>query len=240
MRELLNSPMWQFVGVVLAFVALIVSILVFLKQRQRKELQYALINLTPLLSVEEELRGRVRILFDEQPVDNVYLVVLELFNSGNNPIATDDYEQPITLGFGENAQVLSSQIMRTVPEDLPVKIESKKETILLNPLLLNAGDLIVIKVLATGSENYINVKGRIRGVKQIQETIPSSNRAFIRSDIKTGLLVTVPSFFAGIFLIILDSAYVLGGIAVISVCILAWVFRIFVTYRRIKIKKYND
>src|SRR5947209_7742477 len=115
MREFLGSPIWQFLGVIFAFLAIILTIALYLKQRQHKALSFRVLSDTTLLSVEDDIKGRVKIFFDDQQIDEVSLFILEIVNSGNASIAKDDYEQPVTLNLNEGAIILSSEVVKTVP-----------------------------------------------------------------------------------------------------------------------------
>ena len=47
--ELLRDPVWQFVGAVLAAIAIGIPILVYYRQRRRKRLGYQILANTPVL-----------------------------------------------------------------------------------------------------------------------------------------------------------------------------------------------
>ncbi len=191
MRELLSSPIWQFVGVILALLATILSVAIYYKQRQFKSLSFAIISLTPLLDVRGEIKGKVKILYDDQPVQEVHLAIIELFNSGNLPIVSNDYEYPVLFSFGENTIVLSSEIISTIPQSLPAKIIHQDGKIEVDPTLLNVGDAITIKALVSGFEGQITVGGRIQGVKEISKSTSTKTRTTFRRDMKINFNITI-------------------------------------------------
>jgi hypothetical protein len=70
--------MWQFVGALLALVAILLSVILFLAQRKRKSLAYEVVSRTALLSVAEEIEGKLKILYQGKPIRKVHLVILKL------------------------------------------------------------------------------------------------------------------------------------------------------------------
>jgi hypothetical protein len=204
--EILSSPIWQFVGVVLAVLAIAISVFLYFKQRQFKSLSYAIVSITPLLSVHDEVRRRVKILYDEQPIQDVHLALIELFNSGKLPIASSDYEHPVTFDFGKNVKILSSEIIRTSPSTLPAAISTQAEKVVFNSILLNPEDSITIKVLLSEFKEQINVSGRIQGVKEIRRTVPLDAVASFRQNVKISLMVWGMLFLIGLSLTIFGTS----------------------------------
>lgn len=169
MPELFRDPVWQFIGAVLALVAVLVAVILYLRQRGRKALSYEILTRSPLLSHEEEAQGKLRILFGEERVKDIYLVEVKITNSGNSPITADDYERPVILRFGQHSRILTAEVSSTKPSSLRPNPTIYTEEIWLDPILLNAGDSITLKMLVTQPSREMNVDGRIAGVKDIKE-----------------------------------------------------------------------
>jgi len=55
----LNDPAW--IAVIIAVLAIIVAILIARKQSNRKEVSYAIISNTLVLSIKEDIVGRVQV-----------------------------------------------------------------------------------------------------------------------------------------------------------------------------------
>ena len=91
MLEILRDQIWQFVGAAFGFVAIIISIILWRTQRRRKALSYDIISRAPLLSVDDEIKGKLKIYFDGKPVQDIHLVLVKIINSGNVPIVSTDY-----------------------------------------------------------------------------------------------------------------------------------------------------
>jgi hypothetical protein len=180
MQEIMRDPVWQFIVLAaLALAAVVVSILLLWMQRRRKALSYEIISRTPLLSVEEEVKGKLQILFDDKPVQDVYLVVARIINTGNVPIVSTDYEDPVNLSFGENSQILTIDSSETNPDSLRVSTSIEKAKVVLAPILLNRGDSITIKMLISQFDDEIKVDGHIAGVKSIQKLVEGRFQNYI-------------------------------------------------------------
>jgi len=146
-----------------------------MRQRRSKSISYEILSCTPLLSVKEEIKNGLQILFNDRPVRQVHLVLVRIFNSGNMPIPSKDYEQPISLGFGEQSRILTAEITEKNPGDLPALIDHEEGRVKLEPTLLNQGDAITLKMLVNEYDN-ITVEGRIVGVKKIERSTRTPKR----------------------------------------------------------------
>ena len=167
MIGIIRDPMWQFVGVILV---IIIPLIFYLVQRRRKVLSWGIISNTPLLSIDEAIRGNIQVLFDGKPVQDAQLIIVEIINSGNVAIKSSDYEHPINLDFGENAHILTAEVTETTPDNLDASINIEGTKVLLNPTLMNGKDSITIKTIVGQFNDQITVEGRIVGVKEVQKS----------------------------------------------------------------------
>src|SRR5208283_2997382 len=135
------------VRTILAIVAICVTILLFLVGRRRKGLSYLLSD-TRVLGVHEAVNpSRVQILFDGAAVTEVRLLIITLNNSGNEPIRVDDFERPLRFSWPEPARILTAEVAEVSPEGLQPTINAGVDEIVIDPLLLNPGDWLRIKIL---------------------------------------------------------------------------------------------
>lgn len=167
MIDFFRDPAWQFVGTILAVLAIIISIVLFFAQRKRKVLAYEIISQTAILSEADEVSGKLQILFQGETVKNVHLLVIKLINMGNVPIVSADYEREVKLEFKDSEKILSAEIAETTPDNLSGEIFLNDKNIMLKPILLNPKDAIVIKILISGFQGTVHLDGRIIGVKSI-------------------------------------------------------------------------
>ncbi len=152
----------------IALIALIVSIIGITIYRNRKSLAYRVSLSTRLMSTEADREGRVQVTFDGEPVHDVRLVAIRVRNTGNVPIQRTDYEEQLGFSFGKDARVLTAEVTETRPDTLTAHVYTTEDRVLLSPTLLNSGDTISIKVLLTGEEE-VTFEGRIVGVSKVRQ-----------------------------------------------------------------------
>lgn len=169
MLELLRDPAWQFVGVVLALAALAATFIVYWLQRQRKALSYEVISKNQLLTVREELEGRLQVLYEGHPARDICLLVVKLSNSGNVPISAADYERPLSLGTGISSKILSGVVTDVDPENLAANIDIEESRVILRPILLNSKDSVTLKLLVSDFGGDVAIDCRVLGVKSISK-----------------------------------------------------------------------
>jgi len=206
MPAILRDQIWQFVGAAFGFAAIIVSIVLYRTQRRRKALSYDIITFpTPLLSVDNEVKGKVQVLFDGNPVQDVYLVTLEFINSGNVPIVPADYVRRVSVSFGESARILTCEVVKTDPDNLEASVDIEATRVALEPVLLNSGDAITLKFLVSGFD-VIEFDGRIVGVKHVHKFV-TRQAAFQAIAVAVGVLsLTIGGLLASIGSILGSSA----------------------------------
>lgn len=166
--EFLRDPIWQFVGAVVALVAFVTSVFTLIRQRTNKAISFDVVNVAPLLRIQDEIKDKLQIIFEGRGITEAHLVVLDLYNSGTVPILPQDYFQPVSFDFGDpsETEILNAEILETSPSNMAVSIARKDSTIELEPVLLNPADSIRLKVLLTRVCGKIKGKWRIVGIKE--------------------------------------------------------------------------
>ena len=166
--DVFRDAIWQFIGAVIGVLAIFASIYIFLRQRSKKSLAYEVITQTELLSIKDEIKGKVQVLFEGQAVQNVHLISMQIFNDGNVSIRASDFERPIRFSFGNRAIVLSADITDVKPKTLKPIMSTESNCIVIDPLLVNSGDAIYITLLLTQHDGTIKLDTRIEGVHEIK------------------------------------------------------------------------
>src|SRR5437660_3881886 len=80
---------------------------IYRRQRSKKEITYQVISDAPIANINKEVKDRVKILFDGNPVEDMNLLVLKVWNPGKVAVKRDDFDEPITFEFGERKVVAS-------------------------------------------------------------------------------------------------------------------------------------
>lgn len=236
MIEVLRDPMWQFIGGVLAIAT---TFLIYYLQRQSKSLSYEILAKNRLLTINEELEGRIKILFDNKPTSDISLLSIKIFNSGNIAIPTSDYEHPISLSLGVKTSILSGTITNISPKNLKVKIQIENNHVLITPCLLNATDSITIKLLMTDFNNEIEFDARIVGVKEIRNATNKATKFDIATSILIIAILLIPPYylitrnFIGIVLSSSTMMMKISGFSILLAVISFYLLALFAAYNNI-------
>src|SRR6266487_3666841 len=158
--DFLHDPVVDLIiGIV---VTIFVAFVVYMMQRNRKEIAYDIIANTLVLSIDKEVKDKMQVLYESKPIADARLVVLKIWNSGKAPISSNDYERPLTFDFGEHAEVLDATVIETLPTNIieEAVFEKSLNKVILKPLLLNRNDSIKLKVLLTKFGGHIQASER--------------------------------------------------------------------------------
>jgi hypothetical protein len=227
MTDILRDPIWQFIGALLALIAIGVSVYIFFLQRTKKSLSYQIMSETELLTVNEEIKGKIQILYEGIPVQKVHLLVLKILNDGNIPVTPDDFKETLSFFFGKKAQILSAEVTETSPKTLkPVLNIIDKNKIVLEPTLINGQDSITTKLLLAQYRGKVTPNARIVGVREVRELkdrtklmlgltpilanvllvgVSSILRGELSGDFTIALAATMLSSFATIYSVVRDE-----------------------------------
>jgi len=171
MGDLFNDSMLQVLILIIGILTIFVMILIFLLSRKNKTLAYQILSNNPILLKGKEIEGKLQILFNSQPVEDVYLSVVRLINSGNTQIETKDYDN-VYIDFGAGANILTAEVTETKPDKIKVNTQISNNKLLLEPLLLNRRNSITLKFIVSHfTRKKITVEGRISGgeIKELKE-----------------------------------------------------------------------
>jgi hypothetical protein len=156
-------------GLLVGVLAIIVGVIIFRLQRSYKRLDYEirtdqeLISRTPFAD-----SGNLQVSYEGSVVRNPRLVVVRFINTGKSEIRRDDFEGALQLSIAEDSKVVSAEVSDYQPKSLSpmVKLSSTHE-VEIDPLLLNAGDWVELRLLIDGEKPNPQVNGRIAGVRTI-------------------------------------------------------------------------
>jgi hypothetical protein len=175
----LASPV--FLGVV-GVLAVAVPVVLWLADRLRPERRRALsysVAVAPLVDVNSEVRDRVKVLFDGQPIAHASLVTVRVRNSGSRPISAADFDKPMRIRFdGGTATILDTPDDARVPRDLSLSLSETSDGVTIEPLLLNPRDRFAVRFLAEGSgRSTPTLSARIAGVERVEREATPDTRA---------------------------------------------------------------
>ena len=174
--EWYRDPAMQTVEVIMGVGGIVVALLISWGQLRRKRLSYLVVTDTPLLTVEETIRDNLQILYDHTPVRNVRLLEVMIQNSGNVPVLARDYEAPVCIHFGHEAKVLTTTVTDSVPTALRASVCAVADEVRLSPVLLNRGDMLIVRTLVSDANGDLRVEGHIAGVKRLTDLAEKNPR----------------------------------------------------------------
>ena len=140
----------------------------------RKELSIRLVFASPLASVKTNFKGKVKIYYDNQPVEDAWLVVLKITNTGRKEITPTDFDKPITVSF-KSRHLVDATITNSNLKPLENKwiFSDTVPEARLQKMLLNEGDFLTTAFLIS-ELNYdddtplFEYTGRIVGGKIVR------------------------------------------------------------------------
>lgn len=158
------SQFWIGVGsLLLSALAIIVTIIVTMRGRQRKLLTYEVVSNSSVINVDNDVGEDLKLLLEGKIVTKVRLHVIKLFNAGNTAIAPEDYPNKPSFEFKSldsppyPEPLIRCAIHRTEPETLlpphaikkmlTIDDDPPQKVMTLNPPLLNPREAIFLKVL---------------------------------------------------------------------------------------------
>ncbi len=163
MKKIIAFGGW-IVPVIIAIVALWPQLNDFLK---KKSLSYTVIESSKLLQNKGSIESQAKIIIGENTFTNPYVSYLEIENTGDIPIKKDDFEKPIFITTS-STNLLLYNVVDKFPNNLDVKLDNKDDTLVIEPLLLNAGDKIKIQFVSD-EKPVFDVFTRIIGIREVKK-----------------------------------------------------------------------
>lgn len=172
--SILRDSTWQFVGVVIAVVALIIAVISLAHQLRRKSLFVTVKGYQRLVDAElAKSDGDLSVTFKGKVVNKLSTLSLCFANNGSIPIASDDFDSPIEVSFKNNPKFLRAHVSGASPEHLPVHVNIEGGLLAISPLLLNPKDEFTIEILLENMPDRTpydvtpSIKSRIRGLRNV-------------------------------------------------------------------------
>jgi len=154
-----SALFWATFGLVLIGIAtLAVTAVAWRSSLVKRRLLCSIVSCTRLLAAPEPVRGELEVRFDGQPVNDPYVVTLEIANVGRASIPSDLFDKGRSLVFGLSAPVLKILTVEHEPSSIPapvfLAINDKWE---MKPELVAKGELIRLSFLAAGPVKGLEV-----------------------------------------------------------------------------------
>lgn len=147
------------ISVVVAVVAVVVAVAIAVSQRSRKQLSVAAYTHFPIVSAGPLTRS-ISIEADGHRLRDPHLLVVPLRSTGNVAIEPSDFSAPLTITFVD-AAIVDISVEPGAAGIEPKCVASSPSRIEMEPLLLNAGDGLVITALLDGCPHNLDISARI-------------------------------------------------------------------------------
>jgi hypothetical protein len=151
---------------IIGIAAIVFTLFVYRWQKVRKVLSYNVITNQSLLTVHEEAKGEIKILYNGNEIKNPRMMIISVKNTGNTPVREEDYVEPLSFVFSSGVEMLAVEMIDRKPEYLKIVYKnpnsSQKNILELAKLLLNAKDQFTIKFILANAPLSSNCEMRAR------------------------------------------------------------------------------
>jgi len=157
----------------------------FRKAEKPKRLNWEVMSRNAIISADTEERGRLKVLYDGNPVNDPNIVIVRLGNTGKREILEADFPDPIRVDFGGASVLTIQDIDRSDPAVKArwSKDHANQSAVLLKPELLNRGEWIEMKFVTDGELKNPDIDIRFAG-----QSAPAADLRR-RRRIKSGILM---------------------------------------------------
>jgi len=188
------------IGIFVGIMGLVVGIVSYIKLKVKKRLSYEVKSRFSLLKIGNQIKHDVKVIYGQEEVKNIHLLLVKIINDGNKHILEEDFIEPITFKFNHQAKVLDTEIQDSDPKNIKMSFDSRTNNVVeIMPVLLNPGDWFVLKLLVSEYEDF-ELGARIIGVRKLT-------------------IYKYPRFYLGRFILSLFLSFIIfmfGGIAIIE------------------------
>lgn len=157
---------WKFFLTIVATIAgLVIPVYLWQADATSRTMEVKLLSssaLQPATNIQD-----LQIFLNGKKIESPFLSSFELTNTGSKAILSADFETPIEILPKEGVTVVSAQVTRTDPVNIPVKISFDEHRVFIAPFLSNPKDTIAFSVITSGEQPNFEPRARIAGIKAI-------------------------------------------------------------------------
>jgi hypothetical protein len=152
-----------------------------------KKLEYEVLRSTKIskLDTNDPLSSELQLKFKGNEIPNGTQTTIAIINSGQVPVKREDFDTPINIDI-EDSKVLSSQVIKTYPDNLDASISHTENRVTIKPLLLNPRDYILVSLLTDDKTEVSRLHARIAGINSIEEIAANPGEVFAVKHIRPG------------------------------------------------------
>lgn len=158
------EPIIALVGI---FVAVVVPLYIYLKQRSRKSLIIEELQNSALIGVADRIKDKVEIKYSGNLVSNLYLSTFRVRNNGNVSIKKSDIVSPIKIKYDE--EFIECSVINVFPRGIDVDLNDFLDGHSVDCVfnLLNPGDYFVLQFVSLERLTDPLIESRIDGLPNV-------------------------------------------------------------------------
>lgn len=181
------------IATVIALLGAAIPLAQWISSEKEKSLSYKIISTQKLLPNNN--KSGLTVFSKDKKIENATFYQIIIKNNGSIPILRSDFDEPVTIKINENSEILYAEITSTTPSSLTGKLTIKDRSAIIEPLLLNADDLIEISLGVTNDEQPPVIQGHITGIKEISlDSTPDPAQKKKEFIIKISIFLGMPVF----------------------------------------------
>jgi hypothetical protein len=201
-------------GPLIGLAGVIAGFLYFRASQRHMELSYGVFPPLILARVRSPIRDKVRILYNNEPIEDLSNVLVEIRNSGTEPVefnwSPDTLETPVTLDFA-GARILGDPIVETTGSDLKppataIKDQEHASRVVVNNMFLNPGQDFTVSTFLTGYLGYAKVYANLNGLRDLKGRIEAEVDDALREALRRRIAIVL--VFTLIFVVVTTFAYI--------------------------------
>ncbi|GEM_PF-2429811 len=196
----------QLLTTILTLLTIFAAYNIFFLGQPRKELQIIIDSPVSLVDVKPEAVQDIQVLYKGEPVNKVFLLQVQIKNTGNQPIAEIDYSRPISFSFSPEYKLANATVVSSQPENIGMAVtKTSEQEAQVSTTLLNQGDVVSIRLTVIGNNSDTLLSkfyfdGRILGIKKIERVLSTEQQTptwwLVLSGVLVSLLANIFSAFA--------------------------------------------
>lgn len=149
----------------LAAAALVVPIAGEVRRRPKARVQFVTSDALPVVSNPVDSRVSVAVTVAGRPVQEAFSVRVRIANTGKRSFPASDWASPIYIEFGNEAEVIVAELTGVTPVGARPSHRVTPHQVIIEPYLLNSGDLWEFTFICEGARVLPLVHGRLPDVK---------------------------------------------------------------------------
>jgi len=151
------------IAVIFAAATLLVAILSYRNRHKSKYLEYVVVSRSQLVP-HSALTTKLSVLVDGNPVEKATVTVVRIVSTGNGAIRKDDFQTKMRVRMIDVMGVAAAVMTGSRPKHLEPNLTTDEDSVLVEPLLINPGDMLELSVISSGMPKSVTLDGRLADV----------------------------------------------------------------------------